>query len=503
MTDGKHSQGRMAAAWRRFRKDRRANVAVIFALALVPLCGVMSLAAEGSSWFLGNRAQQNAADSAVVAAANQGLQDYYASCASSCSWGTNYQTEGRAVTKQYGYAAGTGNITVTVTGPNSGTPVTCPSTVTIQVAGGASCFQVSVAKPYPLYLSRVLGFNGNSTVGGARMETITAKAIAGPVEEPSNICLLTLGWGANDGSQKYALQFHGSSGVNLEGCPVGTNGGMDCTGHTTLNAPFGVDGNDANGHNDKSSCGDFAYSQGASIADPYVSLDTSIPTNTCGSYPGQTGVSTGLGTTTAPQTIMVCGNLTLSANTAITGNEVIVIENGVLNLAGFNLSTSGTGGVAIIFTSPSTAQLPSSVTSGSVGYIQDSTGGGGIDISSNPFGSGTWSGVTVYQNPIPWNSCNCSALSGTDTTYNSTWDGNSSKTGWSLSGAYYLPNANLTLNGATDKASNGYNCFSMVLNSVDSNGGNNFSMFAHPLSECGQQGTVTPHVFGFRYALVG
>ncbi len=104
---------------------------------------------------------------------------------------------------------------------------------------------------------------------------------------------------------------------------------------------------------------------------------------------------------------------------------------------------------------------------------------------------------------MPWNSCNCAALSGTNNTYGSTWDGNSSKTGWSLSGAYYLPNANLILNGATDKASNGYNCFDLVLNSIDSNGGNGFSMFANPLSQCGQQGTVTPHILGFRMALVG
>ncbi len=50
---------------------------------------------------------------------------------------------------------------------------------------------------------------------------------------------------------------------------------------------------------------------------------------------------------------------------------------------------------------------------------------------------------------------------------------------------------------------NGYNCFDLVLNSIDSNGGNGFSMFANPLSQCGQQGTVTPHILGFRMALVG
>ncbi|HEY2481461.1 MAG TPA: hypothetical protein VGI30_04605, partial [Caulobacteraceae bacterium] len=261
---------------------------------------------------------------------------------------------------------------------------------------------------------------------------------------------------------------------------------------------------DSTGNNDKSSCGDFAYSQATSIADPYASLASNLTkapyANTCGgSYPGvsSSAISTSLGSTSAYSVIQVCGNLTLSADFAITGDEVLVINNGYLDLAGHNFTTSGTGaGVTVIFTSPNYASLPTSVVNGSVGYIQDSAGGGSLNISSNPPGSGTFQGVTVYQDPTPWTN------KGSVQTYNSTWDGNSSKLGWDLSGAYYLPNANLTLNGATDKASDGYNCFDMVLNSIDSNGGNNFSMFANPLSQCGQQGTITPHIYGFRFALV-
>jgi hypothetical protein len=484
--------------------NKRGNVAAIIALSLVPLAGVMGLAMEGSNWLLQYRAQQNAADAAVVAAANQGLNDYYAACASTCSWGSNYKVEGKSVANRYGYLDGSENVTVSVTGPD--TPTACPANASIKIANAASCFRVTVSKPWPLFFTQLVGFLGNTTIAGINMQTINASAIAAPVSEPADICLLTLGWGANaSNGQHYALQWHGSSSINLEGCPVGTNGGMDCTGHTTLNAPYGVDGNDASGNNDKSSCGDFAYSQSPKIADPYVGLDTSVPASTCGSYGtvSSSTVSTSSGSATSPATIQICGNLQLSGDMAITGNEVLVIQNGVLDLNGHNFTTSGAGGVTVIFTSPNAAGIPSAVSTGSVGYIADSAGGGGINISSNPLGSGTWAGVTVYQNPIPWNSCNCSALSGTDNTYTSTWDGNSSKTGWALSGAYYLPNANLILNGATDKASNGYNCFDMVLNSIDSNGGNNFSMFAHPLSQCGQQGTQTPHVYGFRYALVG
>lgn len=491
--------------------NKRGNVAAIVAISLVPLAGVMGMAAEGSNWFFAFRSQQNAADAAVVAAANAGLQDYYANCASSCSWGANYEVEGKAVANQFGYLNGTGNVTVSVKGPD--TPAPCPANVTIQIASAASCFQVTISKPVPLYMTHLLGFNGNYSLSGQHMELITATAYAAPVSEPADICLLTLGWGAYaKGGQQYAMQFHGSSGINLEGCPVGTNGGMDCTGHANLNSPFGVAGD---GSKDKSSCGDFEYGQSAAIADPYASLDSSIPSgSSCGgSYPGETSAvaipNGAAGTPTAPTTTIVCGNLTLSGNLTITGDQIIVIENGYLDLAGFNFCTSTGcdsstgGGVTVIFTGD-TADIPPAVLSGNVGYIQDSAGGGSLNISSLPAGSGTWAGITVYQDPTPWNSCDCNALTGaTNNTYTSTWDGNSAKLGWSLSGAYYLPNANLILNGATDKASNGYNCFDMVLNSIDSNGGNNFSMFANPLSQCSQQGTTTPHIYGFRYALVG
>ena len=474
----------------------------IIALSLVPLAGVMGMAFEGSNWFLNQRAQQNAADSAVVAAANMALNDYYTACAAgSCSWGSNYPTEGQAVAVKYGYTTGSGSVTVAVSGPNSGTPVACPANVSIKIGGSAlSCFQVSVTRSLPLYLSHLVGFNGNRNTG---VQWISASAIAGPVTEPANICLLTLGWDPS-GYAKYAMTFHGSSGVNLAGCPVGTNGGMDCTGQSTLNSPFGVSGDDGSGNGIKKGCGDFFYNQSTGIADPYASLASNIPKDNCsGNYPGTTSgaISASSGTPTGAAVIQICGNLKLTGDLTITGDEVLVIQGGYLDLAGHNFTTSGTGaGVTVVFTSPSLANAQAVVgATGGEGYIYDSSTGGSLNISSNPAGSGVWQGITVYQDPTPWSPPDASK----ETSYGSTWDGNSAKLGWKLSGVYYLPNANITLNGATDKASDGYNCFDMVINSIDSNGGNGFSMFANPLSQCGQQGSATPHVLGFRYALVG
>src|SRR5260370_18677072 len=131
MAGRNHSQGlfgRIGAAWRRFRRDRRANVAVIFALALVPTLGVFGLGSEASYWLLTQRAEQNAADAAVMAAAQAGIADSaLAVNGTPCSNGTNcYQYEGKAVAKNYGFTQGVNR----VTGAEWLNGQTCPTTAT-------------------------------------------------------------------------------------------------------------------------------------------------------------------------------------------------------------------------------------------------------------------------------------------------------------------------------------------------------------------------------------
>ena len=63
------------SAWRwfsRYGRDRRGNIAALTAMLIVPLVGVMGLATETGSWFLIQRAEQNAADSAVLPPARTG-----------------------------------------------------------------------------------------------------------------------------------------------------------------------------------------------------------------------------------------------------------------------------------------------------------------------------------------------------------------------------------------------------------------------------------------------
>lgn len=126
---------RAALAWSRvLRKYEAGVVAVTFAVVLPILIGFMGLAAEVSYWRLHQRAMQNAADAAAIAAATNG--------------GTTSTAEALAVAAQYGFQDGAGNIKVTVTTPST-------------ASGCASkWFNVVISDKLPLLLTKVVGFQG-------------------------------------------------------------------------------------------------------------------------------------------------------------------------------------------------------------------------------------------------------------------------------------------------------------------------------------------------------
>lgn len=130
--------------------------------------------------------------------------------------------------------------------------------------------------------------------------------------------------------------------------------------------------------------------------DSYSGLKSSIPANPCSSYPQEPGKNgtplpaTNLwsGSTTLPATYFVCGDLQLQQDTTITSpsaGSVLVIENGQLDTNGYTLATASGSALTIVF----------SGTSGS--YTHAPTGGGTLDIQAPS--SGTWSGVSIYQDP--------------------------------------------------------------------------------------------------------
>lgn len=78
--------------------DRAGNISIVVAASLPVFIVVLGLSFEVAQWYLAQRAMQNAADSASMAAA--------------ISSGGNPELEARAVAAQYGYVHGTDNVTV-------------------------------------------------------------------------------------------------------------------------------------------------------------------------------------------------------------------------------------------------------------------------------------------------------------------------------------------------------------------------------------------------------
>ena len=95
----------------------------------------IGLAVEVSYWDQHQRAMQNAADAAAIAAAMAGS--------------SNYSNEAKAVAAQYGFING-GSVTVSVSNPNTATNCT------------SDCYAVTISDTVPLYFSQVIGYQGNA-----------------------------------------------------------------------------------------------------------------------------------------------------------------------------------------------------------------------------------------------------------------------------------------------------------------------------------------------------
>jgi Flp pilus assembly protein TadG len=444
---------------RRFALDRRGNIAPLVALLIVPLVGLMGVATEGGGWFLIQRAAQNAADSAVIAAATNGSNG-----------GTDYATEAKSITSSYGFNDGTNNVTVTVPSPTRYASVTsCAS---------SPCYRVTVTKAVPLNLLRIVGYSGNTTVNGGAGQIIAATALATAEVVNGPACLLALGSGdAVDGS-----------GLNHStiGCNIMSNGNSPyCNGTNGL-----TDGwSDSAGspQNAQHSCSSDPSHQAGGLSpypDPYQGvLTANPPTNPCSNYypssnanfPGGNKIQGTPGWDGSEK--VFCGDVQLSGNVTLSGaSTVLVIENGTLNLNNYTLSTASGAGLTIVFTSPN----PTSESYTSGGTPSNFVIGGGtngiLDIAAPT--SGTWSGIAMIQNAqLPVQSV--------------TYTGNNPT--FKISGVIDAPALDLTAKGAVNKSTNGYSCFTLVVNTLQINGTGDL-FYVNAQLQCAQAGVNTIEV---------
>jgi hypothetical protein len=427
------SLARGARFLRDFRNGRSGNIAIMSALLAPVLLGTFGLGTEVASWYSIQRQMQNAADSAVTAAATNGT--------------TAFVDEARAVTIRYGFTNGQAGVVVTALEDQP-----CPD-------GTTECYKVTVKKPVPLMLARIVGFSGNTQINGQAAEMLTASAVAIQDTAPRPYCIVAL---AKSG-QSPALRTNGNASANLVGCNVMSNTDASCNGHD-LNADVG----DAHGTND--GCGNKRHNNVGKIPDPYSGLASNVVPNPTCTNPW---VSTKKSGAPPPQNEMhgvrplvdnfpVCGDLKLTGDTTINtgaGGAVITITNGNLDTNGFKLQTSNGSAVTIVFT-------------GDNSHSHIPTGGGLIDVAAPT--TGPWSGVAMYQDP--------KLTSGVDVA-----DAGNSPA-WDISGLVYMPNSDVTFSGVVNKASNGKSCFVMMVDTLLVNGTGD--ILAH--GECPQAGLDMP-----------
>jgi hypothetical protein len=421
--------------------DRSGNVAVVTALALPVLIGAAGLGVETSYWYLTQRSMQNAADSAAVAAATIG--------------DPNFEAEAKAVASAYGYEHGKGNLSVSVS-----KAAACP-------AGGNDCYSVAITGYVPLFLSRIVGYDGNASVSSVqsgktittRQTQLSATAVARQVSTLRRYCVLALG--AN--GAKFDILVNGGSKSELNNCGIMSNDTMRCNGSGGIadyaDSPEG----------DPTQCGRVAHTRPVpKVADPYTSLASNIPASTCGSYAGVSWAADA--NKVLPATYSVCGNLKLTGNVNITSSSVIVIYNGGLELGDYKLSGSS---LTIVF-----AGQNGGYSHTLIGKNGDK---GSLEITAPT--TGVWAGVALYQDP--------SLTTGVDVS-----DAGNSPT-LDVTGLLYFPHASVTVKGAVNK-NRTTSCFVLVVDSLEVDG---TGYLLSDGSQCAKDGLQLPSVV--RGQLVG
>jgi Flp pilus assembly protein TadG len=425
---------------RRFLRSRAGNVSALTAILILPLAALLGMATEGGSWFLITRAMQNAADSAVVAAATNGGNDSGGSI--------DYQNEGKAIANSYGFTNGASKATVAVSAPKTYASVTaCVS---------SPCYRVDITKTVPLYLAELIGYNGNVAVGSARGQQLSAVALATLKTVNAAFCLTALGTGT-------AITANGVPSSAIA-CNIQSNGDANCNGHSLTSGWSDTVGN-------SNSCGSKQHTGVTAATDPYASLAPNIPPNPCGSTYHLEPIKkkddplppSNQWSTNSLPTNPVCGDYQLQNDITLSTGGTLVIENGNLDLNGHTLTTSSGVGLTIVLTGTN-----------SPSYSHGIEGGGTLNVSSPT--SGTWSGMAVYQDP------NVAPQTLTYTGNTPTWD---------ISGIVYLPKTNLTASGAVNKSSNGFSCFTLVVNTLTISGTGDL-FYANAQAQCAQQGVNSP-----------
>ena len=447
------------AAVRRLLRDRRAAVAITFAVLLPVFIGFAGLATETGLWYAIKRQNQSAADEGALAGAQEAAEaltqgntptNSAVTAAANCgAWRNGFDN---SASNPCGTTTGLSGLTVTYPYTDSATATPCPS-------GSSSCVEV------------VLDSTENGLFAAYFMPSVTieTRAVAKYAALGSGGCDLALNTTASK-----ALYFQGDATLNAPSCFLASNSNSadaaDISGNSTITAA----GLETVGHWSSHGNPSFTFTYGmytdsASVANPYSSVTYPDPWT----LPCQTFSQTG--TLTAGAYCVSKSNPTPmyfqnGANATLCGVYYLLGEDNQQNA--FRVDTGATvngcaSGVTIIATS-------------SNGHVKDAGGfdvqGGTINLtapSSSP-ATGIPSGLLFYQDP---------AYVDTKKPPNSTITASSTST---LTGAIVTPDTNVTYTGNSTST-----CTTIVADTITFIGNSTMST-----AGCAADGVKTPQIYG-------
>ncbi|MBF0246679.1 MAG: pilus assembly protein [Alphaproteobacteria bacterium] len=395
---------------RRFAREEGGAIAVMFALMLPVLFGIIGLGVEAGIWFKERRELQTIADSAAVAAA---IERAYGADAA------EYEAAAQLEADVNGFDAATDAMTYVGT-PTSGA-----------YSGNDAYTEIVITRQLETVLSQV--FYAISPV-------TTARAVAGTSGD-QEACVLALSTSAMN-----AIYTNGAgTDVSMDGCALVSNSNHGTKSVNAQNgsldveciwAAGGIDGEE----NITTNCGS-AASNASTVTDPYADLTVPADTGCDHDPPGNQAYQPANGALLSPG--IYCGGITINAGATVSMDPgTYIMDDGDFTVNGGGSVTGD--GVTIILTN---------YDGGNAGTV-NFTGGATIELTA-PLAGEDYEGVLVYQDRD----------GGSSPSMDATFNGGSEL---ELGGAIYLPNNDISFTGGNDTDSNG--CLMLVAQTISFNG---------------------------------
>lgn len=331
----------------RFLRDESGAYALLTALLMPVIIGVVGLGTETGLWYLRHLEMQAAADSAAISA--------IVAYSTGVTANSNLQTEADAVTATYGFTNGSKGTTVTLNmPPQSGAYSSKSNAVEVIINQPQSRLFSSLWSSSPInILARSVAITTNN--GQGCLLALDASA-SGAISTQGNSAVNLNGCGLYDNSNSgSALSMGGASSLNALG--VNVVGGISGTSHMTMS-----------GENEP-------VTGAAPISDPYANM-TPASFSGCdqNNYSAKTTVTLNPG--------VYCGGMKLNAGANVTLNPgVYYLDQGSLSVNG-GATLQGTG-VTIVLTGSGSNYATASIA-------------GGATINLTAPTSGATAGIAIY-----------------------------------------------------------------------------------------------------------